>query len=123
VTGALIEDLVGELAVGEGAGQLRRPHHRGEGPDGLAASGLRIRRRQMGGDLFHDGRRVLGVRLLGGVRAAAELVEQCGGGASGAGLVTVFGGQIATPGGPWRRTLLVRGWIEWPIAAPMAEYL
>lgn len=90
-----LEDLVGELAVGEGAGQLQRPHHHGEEPDGSAASGLRIRGRQTGGDLFHDGRRALGVRLLGAVRAAADLVEQCGGGASGAGPVTVLGRQIA----------------------------
>ncbi|GAB2991885.1 hypothetical protein GCM10023080_067090 [Streptomyces pseudoechinosporeus] len=82
-------------AGGEGAGQSQRPHHHGEEPDGLVASGLWIRRRQTGGDLFHDGRRALGVRLLGDVRAAADLVEQCGKGASGAGLVTVLGRQIA----------------------------
>ena len=53
-----------------------RPHHHGEEePDGLAASGLRIRRRRTGGDLFYGGRRGLGVRLLGDVRAAADLVE------------------------------------------------
>jgi hypothetical protein len=35
-----IEGLVGELAVGESAGQPQRPHHHGEEPDGSAASGL-----------------------------------------------------------------------------------
>jgi hypothetical protein len=94
VLDSLLEDLVGELAVGEGAGQLQCPHHHGEEPDGLAGSGRRLRRRQTGDDLFHDGRRALGVRLRGDVRAAADLVEQCGGGASDAGLVTVLGRQV-----------------------------
>ncbi|WP_328222247.1 hypothetical protein [Streptomyces sp. NBC_00310] len=88
-----LEDLVGELAVDStrALDSCSVPTITDEEPDGLAASGLRIRRRQAGGDLVHGGRRALGVRLLGGVRAAADLVEQCGGGASGAGLVTVLG--------------------------------
>ena len=42
VVDALLEDLVGELSVGQGAGELEGPDHQGEDAEGLHACRLRI---------------------------------------------------------------------------------
>ncbi|CAM5296236.1 Putative aminoacrylate hydrolase RutD [Streptomyces purpurascens] len=52
VLDSLLKDLIGELPVGQGAGQLQRPHHHGEEPDGLGPGGPWVLRRQAGGDLL-----------------------------------------------------------------------
>jgi hypothetical protein len=45
VLDALVEDLIGELPVGQGAGELQRPDHQGEDAERLRACRLRVIRR------------------------------------------------------------------------------
>ena len=56
----------------------------------------RIVRRQAGGDVVDDGQQAVGVRLPGGVGAAADLVEQGGGRAAVAGVVAVLDRKVFT---------------------------
>jgi hypothetical protein len=68
VVDALVEDLVGELWVGQGAGELQRPDHHGEDAERLGACRGRIVRCQAGGDVVDDGQQAIGVGLLGQMR-------------------------------------------------------
>ena len=72
---ALLEDLIGELPVGQGAGELQCPGHQGEGTERLGACRGRIVRRQAGGDVVDDGQQAVGVCLPGGV-GGMRLVAQ-----------------------------------------------
>ena len=96
VLDALLEDLIGELPVGQGAGELQCPGDQGEDAERLHACPLRIVRRQAGGDVVDDGQQAVGVRLPGGVGAAADLVEQGGGRAAVAGVVAVLDRKVFT---------------------------
>src|SRR5437763_6292804 len=90
VLDALLEDLIGELSVGQGAGELERPDHHREDAERLRACQLLIVRRQAGGDVVDDGQQALGVRPLDCLRAATDLVEQGGGRAAVVGAVAML---------------------------------
>ena len=74
----LPEDLVGELSIGQRGGQLQRPDHHGVDAEHLRVRRLRIMRRQAGGEVADDRQHAVDVHPLGGVRAAADLVQQGG---------------------------------------------
>lgn len=94
VADALFEEFVGESPVGQGAGELQRPDHHGVDAEDLLVHRARIGRCQASGDTVDDGEHAVGVRLLGLVRAAPDLIEECGGGAAVVGTVAVLGRQI-----------------------------
>jgi hypothetical protein len=96
VLDALLEDLVGELSVGQSAGELERPDHHREDAERLHACRLRIVRRQAGGDVVDDDQHAVGVRPLDRVRAATDLVEQGGGRAAVVGAVAVLNRKVST---------------------------
>jgi hypothetical protein len=87
---ALVEDRVGELPVGQGAGELQCSCHQGEDAERLGACRRRVVRVQAGGDVVDDGQQAVGVGAPGGFRAAAYLVEQGGGRAAVGGVVAVL---------------------------------
>ena len=93
---ALLEDLIGELLVGQGAGELQCPYHQGEDAERLRTCRGRIVGRQAGGDVVDDSQHAVGVGPLGCVRAAPDLVEQGGGGAAVAGIVAVLDRKVFT---------------------------
>jgi len=70
VVDALVEDLVGEVSVGQGAGELEGPDHQGEDAEGLGAGRGRIVRRQAGGDVVDQDQQAVGVGLFGCLCAA-----------------------------------------------------
>ena len=77
---ALLENLIGELSVGQGAGELsQRPDHHGEDAERLHACRLGIVGCQAGGDVVDDCQHAVGVGPFGCLRAAPDLVEQGGG--------------------------------------------
>ena len=87
-------NLVGELRVGQGAGQLQRAYRHGVQRERLAVRGLRILGSQAAGDFVQDDPGTAGVGVLCSGRAAPDLVEQGGGGASGAGVVPVLRREV-----------------------------
>src|SRR5215217_2033957 len=94
VVDALLEDLVGELSVGQGAGELQGPDHQGEDAEGLGACRGRILGGQAGGDVVDHGEQAVGVGPLDRVGAAPDLIQQGGGRAAVVGVVTVLDRQV-----------------------------
>src|SRR5207247_5774515 len=104
---ALLEDLVGELSIGEGAGDLERPDHQGEDAQGLHTCPIWIVRRQARSDVVDHCQQAVGVRALCGVRRAPDLVEQRSGWAAVLGVVSVLNREIRAhdlleSGAAWR---------------------
>ncbi len=82
------------MAIGQGAGELRRPDHQGVDAERLRAHRLRIVGCHPGGDVVDDGQHALGVRAPGGIRAAGDLVEQGGGRAAVLGAVAMADREV-----------------------------
>jgi len=76
VLDALLEDVIGQLAVGQGAGELQPGGHQGEDAERLCARRLRIVRGQAGGNVVDDDQQAVGVRALGGVGGACESLRR-----------------------------------------------
>src|SRR5438067_5936929 len=94
VLDALLEDLVGELPIGKGAGDLERPDQQREDAERLHTCPMRVVRRQARSDVVDHYQQAVGVRALCGVRRAPDLVEQRSGWAAAPGVVSVLNREI-----------------------------